>query len=379
MTGSIIRRGERSWRLKFDVGADNAGKRKTRYVTFRGTKAEAQRELVRLLAAEQSGQGVDPTRETVAEFLTRWLRDWSAVNMSPKTHERFGEIVRLHVFPHIGAKRIQKLTSDDLVALYATLKTATGLAPRTILHVHRLLFRAFGHARKWRVAPTNVAADADTPNVEDVEVSILQPGEAQAVLTALRGKTLYPIVATALGTGMRRGELLALRWQDVDLDRATLRVERSLEQTKAGLRFKAPKTKHGRRAIALPAYLVADLRAHWKMQQEQRLALGAGKSPPDSLVFATFEAKPKSPNALTKEWSVAAKALGVKVSFHGLRHTHASQLIASGMDVLTISRRLGHGTPTITLAVYGHLFTNSDDRAAQVLDAAFSSARTENQ
>src|SRR3982751_3222464 len=103
---------------------------------------------------------------------------------------------------------------------------------------------------------------------------------------------------------MMRCELLALRWQDVDLDHAQARVERSLEQTKAGLRFKSPKTKHGRRSIALPAFLVADLRAHWKAQQEQRLALGLGKSPPESLVFARYDGEARSPNALTKEWSV---------------------------------------------------------------------------
>jgi integrase len=145
-----------------------------------------------------------------------------------------------------------------------------------------------------------------------------------------------------------------------------------LEQTKAGLRFKEPKTRYGRRSIAAPAYLMAELRAHWKARQEQNLALGAGKLAPDSLVFATFDGKPRSPNALTKEWSVAAKAMGLGMSFHALRHTHASQLIASGLDVLTISRRLGHGSPTITLGVYGHLFSNTDDRAAQALDAAFS-------
>jgi integrase len=162
-------------------------------------------------------------------------------------------------------------------------------------------------------------------------------------------------------------------WQDVDLERSQARVERSLEQTKAGLRFKSPKTKHGRRNIALPSFAVAELRAHWKAQQETRLALGIGKAPSESLVFATFDGNPRSPNALTKEWSVVAKALGLAVTFHALRHTHASQLIASGLDVLTISRRLGHSTPTITLGVYGHLFSNTDDRAAQALDAAFGS------
>ena len=161
------------------------------------------------------------------------------------------------------------------------------------------------------------------------------------------------IALLGISTGMRRGELLALRWRDVDFDGAILRVEQSLEQTKAGLRFKAPKTKHGRRAIALAPSLVAELRRHRKNQLEERLRLGMGKIPDDGLVLARWDGNPRSPNATTKEWTRALAEFGLPaVSLHALRHTHASQLIASGLDVLTISRRLGHGSPSITRNVY---------------------------
>jgi integrase len=144
------------------------------------------------------------------------------------------------------------------------------------------------------------------------------------------------------------------------------------------VRLKGPKTIHGRRTISLPAWVVTDLREHRRTQQELRLKFGLGKVPDDALVFPNLDGELRSPNAVTKEWSVAAASLGLpKVSLHALRHTHASQLIASGMDVLTISRRLGHGSPTITLGVYGHLFTNSDDRAAQIMETAFARAITE--
>jgi integrase len=170
---------------------------------------------------------------------------------------------------------------------------------------------------------------------------------------------------------MRRGELLALRWQDVDLDGATLTVERALEQTKrGGLVFKSPKTRYGRRTISLPPSTVAELRAHRKAQAEQRLALGLGKAADGALVFARWEGSTRSPNALTKEWTVAMRAAGIRATFHSLRHTHASTLIASGLDVLTISRRLGHGSPAITLGVYGHLF-KTDDRAAAIIESVF--------
>jgi integrase len=193
----------------------------------------------------------------------------------------------------------------------------------------------------------------------------------QAVLRTLKGRPIYPLATVALGTGMRRGEMLALRWQDVDMNGAALRVERSLEQTtEYGLVFKAPKTKHGRRTITLPASTVAELRTHWRLQREARLATGQGRVPDDALVFGEEDGSPRSPNALTKEWAKIMEKAGIEATLHSLRHTHASTLIASGMDVLTISRRLGHGSPAITLKVYGHLF-KTDDRAAQIMEASF--------
>lgn len=382
MTGHVRRRGERSWELKYDVGTDPAtGKRKTRFSSFKGTKREAELELARLVTAEQAGQAVDPTRLTMEAFLDRWECDWAVVNVSPKTMERYKELLRLHVRPHIGKLQIQKLRPVNLSELYAKLlrsgRGESGLASRTVGHVHRVIHRALGHGVQWGLVHTNVAANVSPPPVASSEVEILRPETLKKILGRIQGRAIYPLFLLALGTGMRRGEILALRWQDIDMDAATVRVERSLEQTKAGLRFKAPKTKHGRRVIALPAFLVDELRGHWKAQQELRLALGVGKAPPEGLVFCHPDGLPQTPNGLTKAWQRTAADLGLSVTFHALRHTHASQLIASGLDVLTISRRLGHGSPTITLAVYGHLFSNTDDRAAQAMDAAFSLAGAE--
>jgi integrase len=378
MRGHIRRRGEGTWELKFDLGRDPlTGKRQVRYVSFKGTKREAQAELTRLLAASATGQLIDPSKATVAEFLERWERDWASINVSRKTAERYSDLIRKHVVPHLGTLPVQKLKPVYLNELYAKL-LRDGLAPRTVGHVHRVVHRALGHAARWGVVAQNVASLVSPPPVAAEEIETLTAAQVQSVLVGLRGRILGLMATTLLATGMRRGELLALRWQDVDLAHGRLRVEQSLEQTKAGLRFKSPKTKHGRRLISLPPSLVAELRAHHKAQQGQRLALGLGKAPTDALVFATWDGKTRSPNALTKQWTVAMKAAGFpNVTLHSLRHTHASHLIASGMDVLTISRRLGHGSPTITLGVYGHLFPNTDDRAAQIMEVALAPIRTE--
>lgn len=369
MKGNITRRGKHSWRIKYEAGADASGKRQTRYRTVRGTKKEAETEAAKIIASLSNGTYVEGSKETVAEFVERWLRDWCAGNTSTRTFDFYAQNLRKHVAARIGSTLVQKVTAATLQGVYADL-SRDGLHPRTILHVHRGVHRMLRHAAQWGVVHTNVATLVDAPKVKATEIETLTPAQVKAVLTGLRGQPIYLIALTALATGMRRGELLALRWQDVDLDRGLLRVERSLEQTKrAGMVFKAPKTRHGRRTITLPASTVAELRVHRRAAQEQRLALGGGKLPDDGLVFANWDGSPRSPNSLTKAWQLAMGKAKITATLHSLRHTHASTLIASGMDVLTISRRLGHGSPAITLTVYGHLF-RTDDRAAAVMEAA---------
>jgi integrase len=369
MSGHIRRRGERSWELKFDAGNDPlTGKRRIRYHSFKGTKREAEVKLAKLVAENATGEYIDSSKMTVGEFVDRWQRDWAAHHVSPKTFERYAELLRNHVCARVGDVRLQKLRAVDVNELYSDL-LRTGLSARTVGHVHRVLHRALGHANKWGLVQKNVASLVAPPPVTAGEIETLSAEQVHIALARLKGRSIYPIYVLALATGMRRGELLALRWSDVDLNGALLRVEQSLEQTKAGLRFKSPKTKHGRRSITLPASAVAILRDHWKAQQEMRLRLGQGKAPDDALVFPTWEGKTRSPNALTKEWSVAMKAAGLSVTLHSLRHTHASHLIASGLDPLAVSRRLGHGSRTITLGVYRHLFPRADDRAALIMEA----------
>jgi hypothetical protein len=230
MKGNITRRGKNSWRIKFDIEG-TPGVRQTRFVTVRGTKKEAQIEAAKIIAATSKGEYVDSSKETVAEFVTRWLRDWTTGNTSNKTYSRYEELLRLHLVPEVGTKRIQRLRAIDLQSVYATLQREKGLAARTVLHLHRML----RHAAQWGVVHQNAAALVDAPSVQDAEIDILTPAEVQAVLRTLKGRPIYALATVALGTGMRRGEMLALRWQDVDMNGALLRVERSVEQT----------TKHG--------------------------------------------------------------------------------------------------------------------------------------
>jgi integrase len=184
---------------------------------------------------------------------------------------------------------------------------------------------------------------------------------------------LHPIVALALGTGIRRGELCGLAWGAVDLERATVRVERSLEETATGLRFKPPKTRHGRRTVSIPANVVETLRAHRRRQIEQRLILGLGRTSNSDLVFAQADATPYPPDKLSRDWGNVVRDRRLpRVMFHALRHSHASALIAAGFDVVTVSQRLGHASPAITLTVYAHKFGTKDTAAAHAIDALMS-------
>lgn len=386
MSGHIRRRGEQSWELKYEVGTEpHTGKRITRYQSFKGTKREAQAELIRLMDAVRRGDYIDPSKVTVSEFLDRWEKDWAANNVSPKTRERFAQLIMHQVQPHLGNIPIQKLRAAHLSELYGKLlrngRVGGGeLSAKTVGHVHRCLHRAFGHAAQWGLITQNPAALVHPPRVQQAEIEILRENEVEALLASLRDRNalLCTIAIVALGSGLRRGELCALRWSNIDLDNRTLRVEQSLEQTRAGLRFKAPKTKHGLRTMTLPASVISELRAHWRAQNEQRLALGIGRSTPQELVFPAWDGRPLMPNTLSREWSRTIAAIdGRQISLHALRHTHASSLIAAGVDILTVSRRLGHANPTITLGVYGHLYGNTDDRAAQAIDAMLSRNRTE--
>jgi integrase len=272
MSGHIRRRGERSWELKFDIDADATGKRTTRYHSFRGTKREAQAELIRLMNATREGTYIDPAKTTLGTFLDRWERDWAALNVGFKTLERYVELLRVHVRPNLGALPVQKLQPAHLAELYTKLLRegrgeATGLSPRTVGHVHRVMHKVLTVAMQWSVVHRNVASAVKPPKAAATEIEILSEEQARQILQALRGQPLHVLVLLGLTTGMRRGELLALRWSDINFDDATLRVEQSLEETKAGVRFKEPKTRHGRRTIGLATSVVAELRSHWKQQQ----------------------------------------------------------------------------------------------------------------
>lgn len=376
MSGNITKRGANSWRLKFEAGERDpvTGERKTRYVTVRGTKKDAQRKLIRLLAEVENGTSVDPSSVTIAEYLRSWLD--ADNHLSPKTKERYRQLVERQIVPHLGAVPLQRLRPPQVHDWHSTLSKAGSvggkpLSARTVGHAHRVLHRALERAIRLEIVSRNVAHPVRPPKPDAAEIEILSAEQIGGVLTRLADHPLHAIVALALGSGMRRGELCGLAWGAVDLDAATVRVERSLEETGAGLRFKPPKTRHGRRVISLPAPTIDVLRAHRRQQLEHRLLVGLGRPGPDDLVFALPDGSAYPPDKLSRDWGNVVRDRRLpRVMFHALRHSHASALLAAGVDVVTVSRRLGHGSPAITLGVYAHRFGSTDAAAARAIEAA---------
>jgi integrase len=373
MTGHIRRRSASSWELKFDIGTDAAGRRRTRYASFKGTKRDAQIELAKLIASVSQAKYVEPNKITVAEWVRGRVDHWEAAgDISARTAERYRELVENQIAPHIGAKPLQKLRTLDIEEWHTTLRNSgradgkSGLAPRTIGHAHRVLGKALRDAAKNELVFKNVVADESAPKVNNDEEMVIVK-DVLAFVKSLRGHRLFVPAMISLFTGMRLGELLALRWGHVDLDRKVIQVREALEETKAhGIRFKAPKTKAGRREITLPDILVDTLRELRKEQLEIRLKLGAGKLPDDALLFAGIDGALPSRKRYSTAWSAFKPDLG----FHNLRHTHASQLIDAGVDIVTISKRLGHAKPDITLRIYAHFFRKDDGKAAAAINAA---------
>jgi integrase len=385
MKGHIRQRGKNSFELKFDAGRDPAtGGRKIQYRSFKGTKREAQAKLTELLASVGKGSYVETSRDTVADYVRARINLWeekgkvldSKDGITARTAQRYRQLCENQIAPHLGNKLIQRLTTEDIEAWHSALRkggrvrTNGGLAARTITHAHRLLGKALSDAARHSKVAMNVCREEAAPKVDDAEMIIVQ--DVPALLAKLGADRLQVIARLALFTGMRRGEILALRWANADLDAKVARVREALEITKEhGVRFKAPKSKAGRRDISLPDAAVDALRDYRKAVLEQRMQLGAGKLPDSALVFSDIDGGPLSPDAVSAAWSDYAKKIGMGgIKFHALRHTHASQLIDANVDIVTISKRLGHAKPDITLRIYAHLFRKDDSKAAAAINAA---------
>jgi integrase len=373
MSGHVRQRGKaKQWYAVIDVFVDGQRKRRWHKLENCNGKREAEKACERLIAQQGDGTYVERSKMTTGEFMRERINQWEAAgNITPRTAQRYRQLAENQIGPHLGAKPLQKMSRLDIEGWHTTLRNG-GLASRTIGHAHRLLGKALGDAERDGLIIKNACKLQKAPKVADTEMVIVH--DVPDFVSRLREAAgrLYAPAIVALFTGLRLGEVLALRERSVDLDRGVIEVREALEETKAhGIRFKSAKTRAGRRDITLPDIALDALREHRKQLLETRLLLGQGRLAPDDLLFGNLEGGPLRPSAISSDWGDAAERLGMpEITFHGLRHTHASQLIANNVDIVTISKRLGHAKPSVTLAIYAHMFHTEDSKAAAAINAA---------
>ncbi len=379
MKGHVRKRGK-AWAVVIELDKDPDGKRRQKWHTVQGNKKDAERELTRLLHEINTGVYADTNRMLVADYLQRWLNDYARSSVAPKTYERYADIVNKHLSPALGQFQLAKLRPLHIQAMltdaldHGRLNGTGGLSARTVVHHHRVLHGALQQAVRWQLLPYNPSDGAVPPRAERKEMQVLDEEQTARLLAAAEGTRMYAPVLVAVTTGMRRGELLGLRWADVDLDEAVCSVQQALSTTADGLAFREPKTGKSRRSIALMPVTVKALKRHRVQQRWDKRRLDVVFDD-HGLVFPAENGQPWHPDTFSVHWRKLATTAGVSIRLHDLRHSHATQLLRQGIHPKVVSERLGHSTIVLTMDVYSHVLPDMQEAAALKLDGALATAR----
>jgi integrase len=366
--GSIIKRGA-TYSVVLDLGRGPDGKRIRRWHSGFRTKRDAERARVELLARVDSGSYVEPSRLTLAVFLRdQWLPGLAG-QVRPTTLHAYQTNIARYVLPRIGATLLQRLTPAHLNQLYAALLAAGGrngrpLSGRTVQSVAMTIRKALGDATRWGLVHRNVAALASPPRPRRAEMHSWTAAELRTFLEHVAGERLLAVWMLAASTGMRRGELLGLRWVDVDLDHDRVAVRQTLVLAGRQVIVSEPKTSRGRRSIALDPRTVGALRTWRAAQVAERLAWG-GAWIDSGLVFTREDGTPLHPEWLSDAFVWRVQRAGLPpIRLHDLRHTHASLGLAAGVPVKVMSERLGHSSSSFTADAYQHVTPALEEQAA---------------
>jgi len=374
--GSIFQRDDGLWVGKVSFGYDGTGKRQRR-VIYAATKNEVQDKL-RMLSSQAPSS--EPAGLTVGQYLDRWLTNHAKPSVRPTTFVDYERIVRVHLRPILGGVKLRKLGSIHVENLYATMQD-NGATAHTRRAAGTILGMALRHGVKLKLIPHNPAADIAKARLEDRELLVLTDDQTKRFLAAAKSKRLYALFALAIGSGMRQGELLALRWSDIDFQKGTVSVQRSLAQIKGEFVLKEPKSKTSRRTITLPRFALDALRDH----RAAMLKEGNVSAPVFCTRTGEYNAKTNLIRKVFKPILQAANdaaineakerdtepALLPPIRFHDLRHTAATSLLSRGQSIKAVSQRLGHAKVDITLRVYAHVLPNDDAKLADAVQLAF--------
>jgi len=361
-TGHLEKRYKSSWIIVIDKGRDENGERDRIRISFKGPRPEAKAEMLRMINEVEQGTFVKPIKTTVKELLTQWLEDHRS-QLAPRTYESYEMICRVHLTPALGAIRLEDLKPIS-ISKYKTDKLKAELAPRTVAYHLTVLHEALEFAIKMQMLRFNPVKAVDKPKIEKQKFAMPRLEDIAKLLEVAKEYNDYSLIFTALYTGMRLGEVLALHWEDVDLDNRIIQIRRKVQRVKkeegSELVFSEPKA-HSTGSIDISAQLVELLRS-----------IKAEKA--KGLVFPTKNNTPHEvKNVSARFRKIAAKA-GLDMTFHGLRHTHASLLLNDGQPLATVQERLRHKQSSITSDIYGHVMPSSPrqvaDRFEQIMQVS---------
>jgi integrase len=329
---------------------------KRRYVSGK-TKEETRAKLRKVRGDADRGLVSDGGNVKLSQYLKRWLNDSVRGSVKPITHSSYETPVNKHAVPSLGTVRLSNLTPAHLQRFYRS-KLDEGLAPRTVQYLHVVLHRALKQALRWGLVPRNVAEAVDPPKVPKKEITPLSPEQARTFLEAVSGDRLEALYVLAIHTGMRQGELLALRWDDVDLESGVLRV-------------RGTKTARSRRTVKLSRAALEALTDHLTRQLEE-IDRAGGAWRENGLVFATGIGTPLNRHNLTQRSfrPLLEKARLPQIRFHDLRHTCATILLSKGVHAKFVQELLGHATIAIPLDIYSHVLPGMDAGTADAMDEA---------
>ena len=362
MKGNIRKRGDKQgWQLCIYVGKKPDGRPIRHYETVRGRKSDAQARLRELLTSMDKGTYAPPTRHTVGQLLHDWLGSYCKTNCQQRTTDGYESVARLHLTPSLGHVPLKDLQSRTIQSCYGTL--CETLTNRTVLHVHRVLSQALKWAVRQNYIGRNPAELVGPPSPRGRTMHTLSAFEVGILLEEAQDSYYYPVIYTAVSTGLRRNELLALRWRDIDLDLLSISVSRTLYKGRGRVEFKEPKTKYSRRRIAMTPKLALFLR-DYKVEREWLMQVAL-----DDLVFGDVDGEPLDPSTVTHNFGRMVKRAGLDVRFHDLRHSYVSLMLAAGVHAKIVSEALGHSTVAITLDIYSHVTPGLQEAAAKQLDS----------
>jgi integrase len=376
MRGHIVKRGKNSYSIAISVGKDaNTGKYKYQWVTVKGTKKDAEKRLSELLHQLDNGTFIKPGKTNLSEYLERWLRDYVWPNLAPRTAEGYESIVRCHLRPALGMIPLIQLKPENIQRYYSE-KLSRGrydgggaLTQTTVSHHHTCLHRALKMALKWGLISRNPADVVTPPRPQRSEIHTMNEDDITRFLEAAKKTSYHVIFYLAVFTGMRRSELLALRWCDVNLLLCQVHVTRTLHHLRTGeIVIRSPKSAKGRRMVMLSPSTSLLLQEHRDKQEVQRAMLAI---PPndDDLVFSDLEGKPLLPDTVSHVWAKLVKRTGLEgIRFHDARHTHASLMLKQGVHPKVVQERLGHATISTTLDLYSHVAPGLQEAAAAGFD-----------